>query len=117
MHYSAEGFHLIALLCTLGIEATGMALWAWRANPDPWRAIRCAIVVNLIIHTLFWYTQPLFVSPWPLALYVQECLVVMLEGAIYARYLALRGITPWLLSLLLNSASFITGLLLWQFLL
>ena len=47
----------------------------------------------------------------------RECVVIAVEGALYARLLALSGITPWLLSILFNLASFLAGLWLWQTLL
>lgn len=117
MSYSAETFHLIALLCTLTVEGIGMALWARLFYPQPRRAIAIALVVNLVCHTLFWYSQPLFVGWWPAALYGGEFVVVLLEGASYAFLLHLKGITPWLLSFCLNAASFMAGLLLWTLLL
>ena len=117
MHFNAGTVHLLALFCTLVVEGSGMALWASLAYPRPWRAIGCAIIVNLVVHTLFWYTQPIFVADWPFGLYRSEVLVVVVEGALYARLLALSGITPWLLSTLFNLASLLTGLWLWQTLL
>jgi hypothetical protein len=117
MPLNAESFHLIALFCTLTVEGVGMALWAHFAYPQLWHAITIALVTNLVVHTIFWYSQPLFVGHWPAALYGAEFFVVLLEGAIYARCLHLGGITPWLLSFFLNVASFLVGIYLWQFLL
>jgi hypothetical protein len=117
MTYGAGIFQLLALLCTLGIEGAGMALWARLAYHRPWRATACALGANLIVHTLFWSLQPLFARPWPWGLCIAEAIVVLLEGAIYARCLALSGYTPWLLSCLLNLASFVAGAWLWGLLL
>lgn len=111
---SVASTHLIALICTLLVETTGMALWANFAYPHPRRAIICTIATNLVVHTLFWYSQPLFTFQWPLGLYLAESLVVLIEGSIYARFLHLKGPTPWLLSFALNAASFLAGLWLWQ---
>jgi hypothetical protein len=116
MTYTPGLFHLLALFCTLGVEVGGMAIWACHAYARPWLAIFCALVTNLLIHTLFWYAQPFFTTHWPWGLYGAELLVVLLEGAIYARCLGLTAITPWLLSFLLNLASLLAGLWLWQLL-
>jgi len=115
--YSEGIFHLIALLCTLLVEGAGMALWASFAYSRPWYATGCALVVNLIVHTLFWYSQSNFAAEGSWGLYRAELLVVLLEGMVYFRFLSLRGITPWLLSFCLNLASFLAGLLLWQIIL
>lgn len=106
--------HLTALLCTLFIEGVGMAVWARLAYPHPKRAIVCTLATNLIVHTLFWYSQPYFTFRWPLGLYIVELLVVLIEGTIYARILNIKGPTPWLLSFALNTASLAAGLWLWQ---
>ena len=116
MIYSAGVYHLLALLCTLVVETGGMALWARLAHSTLWRAILYAIVVNLVVHTLFWYSQPLFSPVWPWGLYAAEFIVVLVEGALYARLLQLSGYTPWLLSAALNTVSFLIGLALWQLL-
>jgi hypothetical protein len=117
MSYSAGTFHLIALLCTLAIEGSGMALWARLAFPHPWRALTGAIIANLIVHTLFWYAQPFLFTQWPQGLALAELLVVLVEGTIYAHVLAIPHLTPWLLSLTLNFVSLFLGLLLWQLIL
>jgi len=114
MHFSAALFHLLALLWTLLVEGTGMAIWARIAYPQPWRALLCSILVNLVVHSLFWYSQPAFTSYWPITLYLAELLVVLVEGAIYARVLAISRVTAWLLSTFLNLTSFLTGIWLWQ---
>lgn len=94
-----------------------MAVWAYFAYSRRWYAVGCALVANLLVHTLFWYTQSIFAEGWPWGLYRAELLVVLIEGTAYRYFLSLRGFTPWLLSLLLNSASFLAGLWLWQILL
>lgn len=116
MSLDVETFHLIALFCTLTVEGVGMAIWAHFAYPQLWRAITIALVTNLVVHTIFWYSQPLFIGRWPAALYAAECIVVLLEGLSYAYFLQRRGITPWFLSFFLNAASFLAGILLWQLL-
>lgn len=114
MIYSAGVYHLLALLCTLLVETSGMALWAHLAHCKLRHAIVCAIAVNLVVHTLFWYSQPFFSAAWPWGLYTAEFVVVLVEGALYARFLQLSRSTPWLLSTLLNMASLLAGLFLWQ---
>lgn len=113
---SAATYHLLALLCTLGVEGAGMALWATFARFPIGRAMLVTFATNLAIHTLFWYSQPLFSAGWPWSLYAAETLVIVLEGAFYARLLPLSGSAPWRLSALLNVASLVAGALLWQIL-
>jgi len=117
MAYSEGVFHLIAILCTLCVEGTGMALWAYVAYPHRGYAIGCSLVVNLVVHTLFWYTQSIFSAHWPWGLYGGELLVILIEGTAYHYLLSLRGLTPWLLSFSLNLASFLAGLWIWRILL
>jgi hypothetical protein len=117
VYLGSATFHLLALLWTVAIETIGIALWARFAYPHPWRAIASCLAVNLVVHTLFWYSQPLFARYGLTALYSAEVLVVVIEGALYAHILARTGVTPWLLSALLNLASYLTGLWLWQYLL
>jgi hypothetical protein len=117
MHFSATNLHLIALASTLLIEGIGIALWARLATPHLWRAVGCSLAINLVVHTLFWYSQPLFFIYGNVGLYSAELLVIALEALLYARLLPLPGIAPWLFSTLLNSASFLSGLWLWQTLL
>lgn len=105
---------MLALLWTLTVETTGMWVWARIAYTQPWRAVAASLVANLVVHTLFWYSQPFFARFDTTGLYIAELLVVVIEGTIYARMLQLPGATPWLLSALLNLASFLTGLWLWQ---
>ena len=46
-----------------------------------------------------------------ITLFILEILAVLLEGFIYERYLEFKRIRPYLLSLILNSLSFMIGLL------
>ena len=114
MHLNAVSVQLLALCWTLLVEVTGMAIWARFAYPQPWRATLCALLVNVIVHSLFWYSQPAFTIYWPISLYIAELLVAFVEGSIYARVLAISHVTAWILSILLNLASFLTGIWLWQ---
>ena len=116
MIYSASVYHLIALAWTLATETLGMALWARMFYLRPGRAIRYALGVNLLVHTLFWYSQPLLAQNWPWGLYAGEIAVVLLEGWLYRRSLALARLTSWQLSLVLNALSLFSGLWLWQML-
>ena len=42
--------------------------------------IGCALAVNLVVHTLFWYSQPLFSMYESSGLYLAELLVVAAEA-------------------------------------
>lgn len=109
--------HLTALLLTLGLEGAGMALLAellpgWRRT---WlHAVLLALALNLITHTVFWYTLPLL--PWPpeSALPLAETVVIVVEGAVYAATVARPAWTGWLVSLALNYASWILSSYVWR---
>ncbi len=117
MTYGSGLYHWLALLVTLVVEGTGMIVWVYVLQLPRARSMLLCLAVNLIVHTLFWYSQPLFLYDWPAGLYRAEVLVILLEGAAYAYGLARRGWHPWLMSLTLNVASAGAGLWLWQVLL
>ena len=109
--------HIIALAATLLIEGAGMALLAlllpgWR--PRWLRAVLVCLGLNLISHTIFWYTLPLIPLPPATAIPAAELAVIAAEGAVYAATVARPWWTGWLVSLALNWASWALGAYIWR---
>lgn len=109
--------HLIALLATLVIEGAGMALLAallpgWR--PRWRRAVVLALALNLVSHTIFWYTLPLIPLSPETAVPLAELVVIVVEGTVYATTVARPSWTGWLVSLALNCASWVLSSYLWR---
>lgn len=108
---------LAALLITLVIEGGGMALLAcalprWRPR---WRhAIVIALVLNLVTHTVFWYTLPVLPLPPERGLPLAEGAVIVVEGAIYAAAIARPRWSGWPVSLALNYASWVLSSYMWR---
>jgi len=107
----------IALLTTLLIEGLGMALIArllpgWRGR---WaRAVALALGLNLVSHTLFWYTLTAVSARGETAILLAELAVVAAEGAVYAVTVAHPWWSGWPVSLLLNGASWVLGSYVWR---
>lgn len=109
--------HLIALTATLLIEGAGMALLVlllpgWR--PYWRRAVLVALGLNLISHTVFWYTLPLTPLPPATAIPTAELAVIAAEGGVYAATVARPLWTAWLVSLALNWASWTLSAYIWR---
>ena len=108
---------LVALLATLAIEGTVMALFAvilpgWR--PHFRRAVLLALGLNLISHTVFWYALPHLPLPPAQALPLAEWIVIAVEGAVYAAAIARPSWTGWPVSIVLNYASWVLSTYLWR---
>ncbi len=110
--YTAQ-VHLLALAITVISEGLGMAgcsALAGRSRRLVLRDTALAVGVNLVTHTLFWYTFPLVKLGGTLKLYAFEGLIVGIEAIYYvlaARY------TIWqatIVSFLLNLISFSLGI-------
>ncbi|MBK8046696.1 MAG: hypothetical protein IPK16_05975 [Anaerolineales bacterium] len=108
---------LIALVTTLAIEGCGMAVLAWLLPGwrGQWlRAVLLALGLNLVSHTIFWYTLPHVTLPYAVAVPVAELVVALGEGAVYATTVARPRWTGWLVSLALNWASWVLGSYVWR---
>lgn len=109
--------HLLALAATLLIEGAGMALLAgllpsWRPR---WRqAVLLALGLNLVSHTIFWYTLPALPLGPETAIPVAEGIVIAAEGAVYAATVARPRWSGWAVSLVLNYASWVLSSYLWR---
>lgn len=83
-----------------------------------WQSVRNVILavlsVNLVTHTVFWYTLPLLPGEATMRLLAYEIAIVMIEGLAYAYFLHFRLWSSLLLSGCLNWLSYTLGVLIWQ---
>lgn len=109
--------HLVALGVTLAIEGGGMGLLAWLLpgwRPRWGRAVLLALGLNLLSHTVFWYSLPLLPLAPETAIPVAEGIVFVAEGAVYAATLARPRWSGWAVSLALNYASWVLSSYMWR---
>jgi hypothetical protein len=107
--------HLLALLTTLVVECSIAALIFATSSATRPRVVRFALLVagvNLVTHSIFWYTLALAPGGGLPRLYAYEAAIVVLEGALYARFGHIRLGFALLVSLLANAASFCAGIIL-----
>ena len=108
--------HATALFVTLTTESIGAALYAaWSGNTDP-EIRRIALIVagvNLVTHTLFWYSFPVGIFDHRLELLVFEVLIVVVEALVYSRLIFNSLRESLVVSSVLNLASFFAGELAW----
>jgi hypothetical protein len=107
---------LIALTTTLLVEGLGMAFFAWILPGwrPRWRiAVGLSLLVNLVSHTIFWYSLPYFALQIPASVTIAEIIVVLLEGAVYAATVARPAWSGWLVSFALNWASWLLASYVW----
>ena len=105
----------VALACTLTVEAAGMALLARPLGAaSRRRAALLALGVNLVVHPLFWWGHTRLSGTGQAGLLGAEAIVVAVEGLCYAVGLPLAWRRSLGLSLILNLASYSTGLALWS---
>jgi hypothetical protein len=112
--------HWVALGVTLAVECACMALAAWTVRRDGsfvGRAVTVALAVNLVSHTLFWMSYPWLAARDAVGLLGVEGLVTLAEAVVYWRACPLSFATALLLSLVLNTASFVVGGAVWTALL
>ena len=88
------------------------ALPGWR--PQWRRAVLLALALNLVTHTVFWYTLPLLPLPPETGLPLAETVVIVGEGAVYAATVAHPRWSGWAVSLALNYASWILSSYMWR---
>jgi hypothetical protein len=117
MVLSAASIHLIALGLTLLSEGGGALIVATMTGRRRQRIKAITIVVlavNLVTHTIFWYTLPLLPGEASLRLLASELAIVMIEGMAYAYCLQCRLWRSWVFSGLLNWISYTLVVLIWQ---
>ena len=112
MLHSPAALQLAAWLCTLLVEAAGMALLTPPSARR--RAVAWALGVNLVTHPLFWLGHTrLLAGTGQAGLVGAEATVVLVEGVCYVAGLRWSWRRGFGVSLLLNLASYSVGLLLW----
>ncbi len=106
----------LALILTLVIEAAGMGaftlLWPQQRTHFA-RNVLLTSGMNVVTHTVFWYTLPLLPVHGLGALCGYEMVIIFVEGLIYAAVCDLPPAVALVLSLGLNLASYMLGTLVW----
>jgi hypothetical protein len=108
--------HAAALGLTILSEATAMALYLHlRATPrrELLFCVGSVVVINLITHTLFWFTFPLLPLPFFTRLHGYEILIALVEGAAYWWLWRFSWREALALGVVLNLISYVVGLALW----
>jgi hypothetical protein len=104
----------LALGITLLTEGALMALAARLLKRPVWRWLLVCLGVNLVVHPIFWHTFRYVPGDWPVNLYLAEGLVALVEGLAYLILLRRGPLVAWGLSVGLNLASVVTGVLLFR---
>lgn len=105
-----------ALALTLAVEVpVYVAALTATAAPGVRRAAGAAVLVNVVTHPLLWWFLGR-AAELPAATYrpvfaAAESAVCLVEGALVARLLRLRGAVPYAASVAANAASVLAGLL------
>ena len=102
---------LISLTCTLIIETTFAFILKYRGK-DLVNVLLVNILTNPLLNSVIVAINYYYgLKARNISLIVLEILVVLIEGIIYQKYLNRRKINGYLLSLILNIASYGLGLL------
>jgi hypothetical protein len=112
--------HIISLLVTLLTESMGMLIFSLAAGfecaisrNDILKNVITALVVNVVTHTVFWYTLPLIKLDHVIRLYGYETLIAIIEGLAYRILCKIPLSNAIALSFLLNLVSFLIGISIW----
>lgn len=108
--------HTWALGLTVLLEGAGLLLfWIFLHRPflQIGRGLLLSIGLNLLTHTLFWYSFPWLPLAYGPRLWLCEALIALAEAAVYWRFLALSWPQALLLGVALNLLSAWAGLFLW----
>lgn len=81
------------------------------------RGLFFSIGLNLVTHTLFWYSFPWLPLAYVPRLWLCEAFIALAEATLYQRFLALSWPHALTLGAGLNLLSALAGLFLWQILL
>ena len=102
---------VISLTCTLVIEVLFAIILKYRGK-DLINVILVNILTNPLLNSVIVAINYYYgLKARNISLYILEVLVVIVEGFIYQKYLNRRKINGYLLSLILNIASYGIGLL------
>lgn len=104
---------IFALLLTVVIETT-LAFFIFRIKnkKDIINIILINVLTNPLLNTTSLYILLAFgYSVYDISIIAMEILVFIGEGLFYKKFLQTKSINPFLLSLVLNGASYLTGIL------
>ncbi len=91
-----------------------MMLYLTLRRESPWRGWAGVIGVNLITHTLFWFSFPHIPLPFLPRLYLYELLIALVEGIFYRHWLQWPWRRALAIGFALNLISYVAGLVMWQ---
>lgn len=94
-----------------------MVLLAWLLplwRPKWAQAVGLALALNLVSHTVFWYTLPMLPLTPEAAIALAEGVVIAAEGAVYAATVARPAWSGWAVSFALNYASWVLSSYVWR---
>lgn len=107
---------LVSLLCTIVIESVIAYLLGVRSKRDFVNIILVNILTNPLVVSISFSTNILFgVEYKNIVLLILEFSALITEGFIYNKYLEHRKLNPYLISLILNFASYSIGFLINSF--
>lgn len=109
--------HAWALGLTIGLEGAALGLFLAVSRATHRQIVLglfLAVGLNLLTHTLFWYSFPWLPLAYGPRLWLCEALIALTEGAVYQRSLALAWPRALGLGISLNLLSTLAGVLLWQ---
>ncbi len=111
--------HIIALSITLFFEGLGMVIFSliFKAQRKYlYKNLLVVIGINVVSHTIFWFTFPLIDMGYWTKLYLMESVIFIVEGIAYSLILGLALIKSLVLSFIFNLISMVAGLLAWEIL-
>lgn len=114
---SAGLMHAWALGITLVLEVGGVGLYLLTTRFSARQAVRgifLALGLNLLTHTLFWYSFPWLPLAYVPRLWLCEGLIALTEAAAYRRGLAFAWAEALAVGCVLNLLSALAGLIWWQ---
>ena len=102
---------LISLICTIVIEITFAFMLGYRKK-DLINVLLVNILTNPLLNSVIVAINYYYgLEARNISLLILEILVVLVEGFVYSKYLTKKNINGYLLSLVLNIASYGLGLL------
>lgn len=111
-------------MLTVGVETGLLALILWvirfvygRRSVSLWRNLGAVLVVNLLVHPIFWVVHTRLMAVDGRQLLLLELGVVGIEAILYWRIWQFAPGHAFLMSLILNGASLGAGIVMWRFLL
>ena len=103
---------LVCLVSTIIVELLVALFFKVRNKKDLLNIVLVNIMTNPLLVTLTVYINIIYGLKYRnVLIYPLEILVVLSEGLIYKKYLKYRKINPFILSFILNTCSYLMGLI------